>query len=90
MPDRGRKAVDLTIAVPTGANFSDAFVEGPDGWFFGAPVVLTTEPDKVTIRVPIEDRPKTVTAAVPLVVTLTGAQQASEVRFDLDIPPPRP
>jgi DsbC/DsbD-like thiol-disulfide interchange protein len=89
-PDTGRKAVDVTISVPQGATLGEAFLEGPDGWLFGTPALLQSESDKVTLRVPIEDRPKNVVGLVPVVLTLSGTPQSSEIRFDIDIAPAKP
>lgn len=90
VPEKGRKAVDMTIAVPAGAVLSDAFLEGPDGWLFGTPTVLKTEIDKTILRVPIEDSPKNVIGLVPVILTLSGTPQSSEIRFDLDIVAAKP
>lgn len=86
----GRKAVEITIGVPAGAAFEDAFLEGPDGWLFGAPELVSTDGERVVLRVSIDDKPKNVVGAIPIVLTLTGKPHASEIRFDLDIATLRP
>jgi DsbC/DsbD-like thiol-disulfide interchange protein len=85
VPDKGVKAIDISIAVPLGADLKEAFLEGPDGWLFGTPTALKSEGETITLRVPIEDRPKNVTGLVPVVLTLAGTPQSSEIRFDVDI-----
>lgn len=89
-PEKSMKSVDVTVAIPAGATFIDAFLEGPDGWIFGTPSVVQTEADKVILRVPVDDKPKNVVGLVPVVLTLAGKPQSSEVRFDLDIPAAKP
>jgi DsbC/DsbD-like thiol-disulfide interchange protein len=90
VPDKGVKAVDLVIAVPAGAALHDVFLEGPDGWLFGTPTTLASDGDKVTMRLPIEDRPKNAAGLLPVVLTMSAAPHSSEIRFDLDIPAPKP
>jgi DsbC/DsbD-like thiol-disulfide interchange protein len=90
VPDKGIKAVDLVIAVPAGAALHDVFLEGPDGWLFGTPTTLASDGDKVTMRLPIEDRPKNAAGLLPVVLTMSAAPHSSEIRFDLDIPAPKP
>jgi DsbC/DsbD-like thiol-disulfide interchange protein len=90
LPEKSRKAIDVTVAVPPGAVLDEAFLEGPDGWLFGTPTILQSEIDKVTLRVPIEDRPKNVAGLVPVVLTLAGKPQSSEIRFDIDIVAAKP
>lgn len=85
-----RKAVQLDIATPPGSKLGEAFLEGPDGWLFGSPTILSAEADKMMLSVPIDDRPKNVGGLVPVVLTLTGAPEAIEIRFDLDMSPPKP
>lgn len=89
-PDKVRKAIDITVAVPPGAVLDEAFLEGPDGWLFGTPTLLQSEIDKIILRVPIDDRPKNVVGLVPVVLTLTGKPQSSEIRFDIDIVAAKP
>lgn len=84
VPEKGKKAVDVMVAVPQGATLGEAFLEGPDGWLFGTPTLLQAETDKVLLRVPIDERPKNVVGMVPVVLTLAGKPQSSEIRFDLD------
>jgi suppressor for copper-sensitivity B len=86
VPGAGRPSVDLVVAVPAGAKFEDAFLEGPEGWLFGAPQQVQVESDKITLRLPVEDKPKNAAGLLPLVLTLAGKPATSEVRFDLDIP----
>lgn len=88
--EKARKAVDVSVAIPAGASLGDAFLEGPDGWLFGTPTVLQTENDKIILRIPVEDRPKNVDGLVPVVLTLAGTPQSSEIRFDLDIVAAKP
>jgi DsbC/DsbD-like thiol-disulfide interchange protein len=88
--DKSRPMVDLTLGFPAGGAVEDVFVEGPDGWHFGAPQDVTRDGERVTLRIPVDERPKNVSGMVPLVATITGAPEASEVRFDLDITPPKP
>jgi DsbC/DsbD-like thiol-disulfide interchange protein len=84
-PDKARPAVDLSITLAAGASLADAFLEGPDGWHFGAPQQVMIEADKIQLRVPVEDRPKNAVGVIPVVLTLAGSPHAAEVRFDLDI-----
>ncbi len=90
VPEKGRKAVDVAIAMPQGAALGEVFLEGPDGWLFGAPAMLQSDSEKILLRVPIDDRPKNVVGLVPLVLTVTGTPQSSEIRFDLEVTAPRP
>jgi DsbC/DsbD-like thiol-disulfide interchange protein len=90
VPDRGRQSVDLVVAVPQGATLGEAFLEGPEGWLFGTPSMVSAEPEKVTLRVPIEDKPKNMIGLLPVVLTLSGKPQSFEIRFDLDIQAPKP
>lgn len=90
VPDKGVKAVDLVIAVPAGVALHDVFLEGPDGWLFGTPTTLSSEADKVVLRLPIEGKPRNATGLLPVVLTLSAAPHSSEIRFDLDIPAPKP
>ena len=90
LPENGRKTVELIISVPTGTVMRDAFLEGPEGWLFGTPVSQATEGDKLTLRVPVEDKPKNVVGLVPVVLTIAGMPLSAEVRFDLDIMAPKP
>jgi DsbC/DsbD-like thiol-disulfide interchange protein len=83
--DKGRQAVELVVSIPAGAAFTDAFLEGPDGWHFGAPQQVVIEGDKVQLRMAVEDKPKNAVGLLPLVLTLAGKPNASELRFDLDI-----
>jgi DsbC/DsbD-like thiol-disulfide interchange protein len=86
--DRGKGMVELAVAQPASAALHDAFLEGPDGWVFGAPQRVSTEAERMVLRLPIEERPKNVVGMVPLVLTLTGEPQASEIRFDIDASAP--
>ncbi|MGL4437674.1 MAG: protein-disulfide reductase DsbD domain-containing protein [Bosea sp. (in: a-proteobacteria)] len=90
LPEKGQKSVDVTVAVPPGAVLDDAFLEGPDGWLFGTPKVIQSENDKLILRVPIDDRPKNVSGLVPVVLTLSGKPQSTEIRFDIDIVAAKP
>lgn len=90
VPEKARKSVDVTVAVPAGATLGDVFLEGPDGWLFGTPAVVQTEVDKTILSIPIEDRPRNVVGLVPVVLTLSGKTQSSEIRFDLDIVAAKP
>ncbi len=90
VPDKTRRAVDIVVAIPVGASFKDAFLEGPDGWLFGAPVMTERNGDRVTLRIPLDDRPKNVVGLVPVVLTLTGTPHATEIRFDIDLEAPKP
>ena len=90
VPEKSQKAVDVTIALPAGNSLTDVFMEGPDGWLFGTPALVQSDGDKVTMRVPIDDRPKNIVGLVPVILTITGKPQSSEVRFDLDIPSAKP
>jgi DsbC/DsbD-like thiol-disulfide interchange protein len=74
------------VAVPPGGFVSDAFVEGPDMWMFGAARMSLANPQVMTIEVLITDRPKNHQGATPLIVTLAGSPRAVEIRIDLDIP----
>jgi suppressor for copper-sensitivity B len=85
IPEKGRQAVELTVTMGAGASLGDAFLEGPDGWLFGAPQQLMIEGDKVQLRVPVDDKPKGAVGIVPLILTLAGKPNAAEIRFDLDI-----
>lgn len=85
-----RKTVDVTISVPAGGSLTDAFMEGPDGWLFGPPQLVSTDGETTRLRLTIEDKPKNVVGMVPLVLTLTGSPGAIETRFDLDISTLRP
>lgn len=88
--DGTRKAVEITVSQAQGATVADAFLEGPEGWLFGMPKLVSTDGEVSLLRLPVEDKPKNVVGMVPLALTLTGPAQASEVRFDLDISNPRP
>lgn len=90
VPEKSAKAVDVTISVPTAAKLDEAFLEGPDGWLFGTPSLVKSEGETVVLRVPIEDRPKNVVGLVPVVLTLVGKPQSSEIRFDIDIVATKP
>jgi DsbC/DsbD-like thiol-disulfide interchange protein len=74
------------VAVPTGGVLTDAFVEGPDLWMFGAARLGDMTDGQVVIDIPVTDRPKNHQGATPLIVTLAGAPRAVEFRIDLDIP----
>lgn len=86
----GRKAVEISVSTPAGGKLEDAFLEGPDGWIFGAPELVSTDGEQTVLRLSVEDKPKSIVGVVPIVLTLTGKPQASEVRFDLDFSTPRP
>jgi suppressor for copper-sensitivity B len=81
--ERGKGHVEITVAQPAPAALHDAFLEGPDGWHFGAPQRVSTEADRLVLRLPVEERPKNVVGMVPVVLTLTGQPHASEIRFDI-------
>ncbi len=85
--DRGKGAIELAVAQPASAALHDAFLEGPDGWAFGAPQRISTEADKLVLRLPVEERPKNMVGMVPLVLTLTGEPQSVEIRFDVEASP---
>jgi DsbC/DsbD-like thiol-disulfide interchange protein len=84
IPEKGRKAVDVVLGIPSGGAIDDAFLEGPEGWLFGTPVVTQVEADKISMRIPIEDRPKNMVGLVPVVLTITGAPTSSEIRFEIE------
>jgi suppressor for copper-sensitivity B len=88
--EKPRPMIELLLGFPGGGAVEDVFLEGPDGWHFGAPQDVARDGERVSMRIPVEERPKNVSGMVPLVATITGAPEASEVRFDLDIAPPRP
>jgi DsbC/DsbD-like thiol-disulfide interchange protein len=90
VPEKGQKAIEVVVAVPPGAVLDEAFLEGPDGWLFGTPTILQSDIERVTLRVPIDDRPKNVTGLVPVILTLSGKPQSSEIRFDVDIVAAKP
>ncbi len=85
VPEKGKQAVDLTVTLGAGASLADAFLEGPDGWLFGAPQQLVIEGDRLQLRIPVDDKPKGAVGVLPLVLTLAGRPNAAEIRFDLDI-----
>ncbi len=88
--ENGRQMVEVTIATPNGTAFQDVFLEGPEGWLFGTPSLVSTEEAQRVLRVPVEDKPKNVVGIVPVVMTITGLPESSEVRFDLDMSPAKP
>jgi DsbC/DsbD-like thiol-disulfide interchange protein len=88
--ENGRQMVEVTIATPNGAALQDVFLEGPEGWLFGTPSVVTTEETQRVLRVPVDDKPKNVVGMVPVVLTITGLPESTEVRFDLDMSPTKP
>lgn len=88
--DLGRQVIDLAVGVPAGAALHDAFLEGPDGWVFGQPQRIEQKDNQVTLRIPVDERPRNVTGMVPFIVTLSGSTGGLEVRFDLDIAAPKP
>jgi DsbC/DsbD-like thiol-disulfide interchange protein len=83
--DKTLKTVDLILSIPAGARVHEVFLEGPEGWHFGTPTTLQTEPERLTVRVPVEERPKSVVGLAPVMLTITGEPFSSEIRFDLDI-----
>lgn len=90
VPEKGRKAVDVVVGIPPGGTINEVFLEGPEGWLFGTPVITQTEPDKLTMRIPIEDRPKNMLGLVPVVLTITGTPTSSEIRFEIEATAPKP
>ncbi len=76
----------FNVAVPAGGFVTDAFVEGPDLWMFGAARMSLAGPQMMAIEIPITDSPKNHQGATPLIVTVAGSPRAVEIRIDLDIP----
>lgn len=86
-PDGRSLAVDATVPE---SGVADLFVEGPDGWIFGAPMPLASHsggPQALAIRyrVPVEARPDGASLhGLDLTLTLVSGDQAIEARTHLD------
>jgi DsbC/DsbD-like thiol-disulfide interchange protein len=86
-PDGRSLAVDATVA---GNGVAVLFVEGPDGWIFGAPMPLASRPAgpqalAIRYRVPVEARPDGASLhGLDLTLTLVSGDQAIEARTRLD------
>lgn len=87
-PDRDAVTVAARIS-RTGV--SDLFVEGPEGWVFGEPHPVSSQPGAdgsldTVYRVAIEERPDkdASLAGVPLTLTLVSDARAIEVQTRLD------
>ncbi|MER0236860.1 protein-disulfide reductase DsbD domain-containing protein [Fulvimarina sp. MAC8] len=48
----------LELGLRTNASVSDAFVLGPEGWYFGEAEVSARDDEQTTFRIPIDERPK--------------------------------
>jgi suppressor for copper-sensitivity B len=77
----------IQLAAPDGALIEDVFVEGPDMWLFGKPV-LTQVGGAWKADLPLIDRPTKATGPTELLVTLVagsaGARIATETALTLD------
>jgi DsbC/DsbD-like thiol-disulfide interchange protein len=86
-PDGRSLAIDATVPE---SGVADLFVEGPDGWIFGAPMPLASRsggPQALAIRyrVPVEASPDGASLqGLDVTLTLVSADQAIEARAHLD------
>lgn len=91
-PTQDGAALEVDVA-PLEGGAADLFVEGPEGWVFGAPkpAVASAPPGLVRWSVPVVSRPSAdaALAGLDLVLTLTSGGKAVEVPARLPESPAR-
>jgi DsbC/DsbD-like thiol-disulfide interchange protein len=84
------KAVEIEGRVPASAKIVDVFVEGPEGWLFGASVPAVVLPDgpavrRIVWRAPVVDRPEgALLDGLAVTVTVATDDTGTEYRLTLD------
>jgi hypothetical protein len=69
-----------------GARVDEVFAEAPGRWLFGRPQIQPGSGDDIVARLPVEDRPKEVSAeALPVTLTVVGRDGAIETKAGLDV-----
>lgn len=77
------ETVTVQLRLPEAAENPELFVHGPDGWLFGTPEALDGETDEPRFSLPVESRPKSPSARVPLDVVVTLGDRAIETKVPL-------
>jgi suppressor for copper-sensitivity B len=78
------RGLRLTISAPPDARIDDVFIEGPDMWVFGQPVLAREAGGGWTAQAMVLDKPAAAAGAAPILVTVIAGGVAIETPLSLD------